>query len=170
MVGVRVACLLKRGEKEEVGFLNLFHGETITVGWNCEMTNAEIRIPRLVVGLVESRTDDNQDSRTRRGTKDFSIMALDGTGKETFGFDSNDRISRFNHMMDSDRKISTTLLHQSTTGGIGWPVILSIVIAVVGVITIAIAVQCYKKKHGLSWKCCVQEDYTDPDESSLGPQ
>ena len=92
-------------------------------------------------------------------------MALDGTGKETFGFDSNDRISRFNHMMDSDWKISSTLLHQSTTGGIGWPVILSIVIATVGVVTIAVTIQCYKKKHGLSWKCCIRENDTDPEDS-----
>ena len=133
-------------------------------------TNGEIRIPRIAVGLVESRTDDNQESRARRGIKDFSIMALNGAGKETFRFSSNDRISRFNHMMDSDQKISTTLLHQSTTGGISWPVILSIIIAIVGVRTIAVAIQCYKKKHGLSWKCCVQEDDTDTEDSIVDPQ
>ena len=119
------------------------------------MTSAEIRIPRIAVGLVESRTNDNQESRARRVLKEFSIMALNGARKETFGFSSNDRISRFNHMMDSDRKTPSTLLHQSTTGGIGWPVIMRIVIATVGVVTIAVTIQCYKKKHGLSWKCCI---------------
>ena len=66
------------------------------------MTSSELRIPRIAVGLVESRTNDNQESRARRGLKEFSIMALNGAGAETFGFSSNDRISRFNRMMDSD--------------------------------------------------------------------
>ena len=134
------------------------------------MSSSELRIPRIAVGLVESRTDDDRESRERRGLKEFSIMALNGAGKVTFGFSSNDRISRFNHMMDSDRKTSSTLLHQSTTGGIGWPVIMSIVIAIVGVTTIAVAIQCYKKKHGLSWKCCIQEDDTDTEESVVETQ
>ena len=50
MGGVKVACLLDGGEKKEIGFLNLFNGETITVGWNCEMTSAELRIPWIAVG------------------------------------------------------------------------------------------------------------------------
>ena len=84
-------------------------------------------------------------------------MALNGVGAETFGFSANDRISRFNRMMDSDRVLPTTLLHQSTTGGIGWPALLAIVIAIVGIVIIVITVLCYKKKHGLSWKFCNQE-------------
>ena len=143
--GVKVTCLLDRGEKEEIGFLNIFDGEIMTVGWNCEMSSSELRIPRIAVGLVESRTNDDRESRERRGLKEFSIMALNGVRAETFGFSANDRISRFNRMMDSDRVLPTTLLHQSTTGGIGWAVILSIVIAIVGVVIIVVTVQCYKK-------------------------
>ena len=60
-------------------------------------------------------------------------------------------------MMDSDRVLPTTLLHQSTTGGIGWPALLAIVIAIVGIVIIVITILCYKKKHGLSWKFCNQE-------------
>ena len=86
MGGVRVACLLDGGKEEEIGFLNLVNGETMTVGWNCEMTSAEIRIPRIAVGLVESRTSDNPEIRARRGLKEFSIMALNGANEETFGF------------------------------------------------------------------------------------
>ena len=37
VMAVKVTCLLNRGEKEEIGFLNLFDGKTMTVGWNCEL-------------------------------------------------------------------------------------------------------------------------------------
>ena len=142
--GVKVTCFLDGGKTEEIGFLNIFNGEVMTVGWNCEMSSAELRIPRIAMGLVESRTDDDRESRERRGLKEFSIMAQNGVGDETFGFSANDRISRFNRMMDSDRVSPTTLLHQSTTGGIGWPALLAIVIAIVGIVIIGITVLCYK--------------------------
>ena len=106
-------------------------------------------------------------SRERRGHKEFSIMAINGVRAETFGFSANDRISRFNRMMDSDRVLPTTLLHQSTTGGIGWPAFLSIVIAVVGIVIIGITLQCYKKKHGLSWNFCNKEDDKDSKEMDI---
>ena len=66
---VRIACLQNGGKEEEIGFLNLTNGETMTGGWNCQMTSAEIRIPQITVGLVESRTSDSPEIRTQRGIK-----------------------------------------------------------------------------------------------------
>ena len=134
------------------------------MGWNCEMSSAELRVPRIAMGLVESWTDNDWVARERRGLKEFSIMAQNWVGDETFRFSANNRISCFNRMMDSDRVIPTSLLHQSTTGGIGWPIVLAIVIAVVGIVTIGITLQCYKKKHGLSWNFCNKEDDMDTKE------
>ena len=41
---------------------------------------------------------------------------------------------------------------------------LAIVIAVVGIVTIGITLQCYKKKHGLSWNFCNKENDMDTQE------
>ena len=152
--GVKVTCHLDGGRKEESGFLDIFDGETLTIGWNCEMASAELRVPWIASGLVKSQADDNQAVRERRGLKEFSILAQDVAGKETFGFDANDRISRFNKMMGPDGNAPITLLRQSATGGLGWPLVLAIVVAVVGMIAIGITLHCYKKLYGLSWILC----------------
>ena len=84
-----MTCLLDGGKKKEIEFLNIFDSEIMTVGWNCEMSSSELRIPQIAVGLVESRTNNDWESRECRGLKEF-------------GFSADDRISRFNRMMDSD--------------------------------------------------------------------
>ena len=81
-------------------------------------------------------------------------MAQNVAGKETFGFNANDRISRFNRMMDPDGSTPITLLRRSTTGGLGWPIILAIAITVAGTVAIGIILHCYKRIYGLSWKPC----------------
>ena len=85
-------------------------------------------------------------------------MTQNSEGDETFGFTTNDRIARFNRMMDSDRVIPTSLLQQSATGGISWPILLAILIAVVGIVAIGITLQCYKRKHNLSWNFYNKDD------------
>ena len=42
--GVKVTCHLDGGSREESGFLDIFNGEILTIGWNCEMSILEIRI------------------------------------------------------------------------------------------------------------------------------
>ena len=84
--GVKVTCFLDGGKTEEIGFLNIFDGKVMTVGWNCEMSSAELRVPRIAMGLVKSQTDDDRVARERRGLKEFSIMAQNGVGDEMFGF------------------------------------------------------------------------------------
>ena len=152
--GVKVTCHLDGGNKEESGFLDIFNGETLTIGWNCEMSSLEIRVPWIVSGLVESRTDDDQINHTKRGLKEFSILAQNVARKETFGFNANDRISRFNKMMGSGGSTPITLLRRSATGGLGWPIILAITITVAGAVIIGVILHSYKKMYGLSWKSC----------------
>ena len=74
-----------RDRSEAIGFIDIFSGETMTVGWNCLMEHGELRIPRIASGVVESRTDDDLETRERRGLQAFSIMAWDSDGKETLG-------------------------------------------------------------------------------------
>ena len=66
-------------------------------------------------------------------------------------------------MMDSDRTAPITLLRRSTTGGLGWPLILAITITITGLVAIGITVHCYKKIYGLSWISCAKTD----DDSSV---
>ena len=165
--GVKVTCHLDGGNKEESGFLDIFDSETLTVGWNCEMSSLEIRVPWIVSGLVESRTDDDQIDRTKRGLKEFSILAQNVAGKETFGFNANDRISRFNKMMGTGGSTPITLLGRSTTGGLGWPIILAIAMTVAGVVIIGVVLHVYKKMYGLSWKTCGNSDRDSGDTDSV---
>ena len=151
---MKVTCHLDGGKRKESGFLDIFDGETLTVGWNCEMSSLELRVPWIVSGLVESRTDDDQTDRTKRGLKEFSILAQNVAGKETFGFNANDRISRFNKMMGFGGSTPITLLRRSATGGLGWPIILAITITVAGAVIIGVILHSYKKMYGLSWKSC----------------
>ena len=167
IAGVKVTCHLDGGSREESGFLDIFDGESLTIGWNCEMSSLEIRIPWVVSGLVESRTDDNQEDRTKRGLKEFSIRAQNEAGKETFGFNTNDRISRFNKMMGTGGSTPITLLGRSTTGGLGWPIILAIAMTVAGVVIIGVVLHVYKKMYGLSWKTCGNSDGDSGDTDSV---
>ena len=104
-----------------------------------------------------SRTDDDIDIRRRRGLQDFSIMALNSNGEETVGISANDRITKYNTMMTADRS-PRQFLQRPSTGGVGWPIILAIVISAIGAISFGIAIYCFKKKHGLSWKFCKETE------------
>ena len=112
--------------------------------------------------MVESRTDDDQTDREKRGLKEFSILAQNVAGRETFGFNANDRISRFNKMMGPGGNTPITLLRKSTTGGLGWPIILAITITVVGAVAIGVILHSYKRMYGLSWKSCGNSNNDKP--------
>ena len=47
VISVKVACLKDGGAKEDIGFIDIFNGEAMTVGWNCLMEHAELRVPRI---------------------------------------------------------------------------------------------------------------------------
>ena len=59
--GIKVVCSKDGGAKEDLGFLNIYNGETIMVGWNCMLDHAQLRVPRIASGIVESRMDDDLD-------------------------------------------------------------------------------------------------------------
>ena len=121
------------------------------MGWNCMMDHVELRVPRIALGVVESRTHDDLDTRRRQGLQDFSIMARNSDGEETIGVSVNDRITKYNTMMTAD-------------GSPRWPLILALVISVVSLASIGITIYCFKKKYGLSWKFCEETEKDDPRE------
>ena len=47
VISVKVTCLKDGGVKEDIGFIDIFNGEAMTVGWNCLMEHAELRVPRI---------------------------------------------------------------------------------------------------------------------------
>ena len=127
------------------------------------MDHVELRVPRIALGVVESRTDDDLDTRRRQGLQDFSFLALNSDGEETIGVSVNDRITKYNTMMMADGSPRQFLRH-SSTGGVGWPLILALVISVVSLASIGITIYCFKKKYGLSWKFCEETEKDDPRE------
>ena len=50
LYGVKVACLSSAGTTEDLGFIDIYSDETITVGWNCRMDHRELSIPRIALG------------------------------------------------------------------------------------------------------------------------
>ena len=110
-------------------------------------------MPKIVLGIAVSRTDDNDDIRMRRGLQDFSILDQDSNGEEILGISANDQITKYNTMMAADRP-PRQFLRRPSTGGVGWPMILVIVIVVIGAVSFGITIYCFKTRSGLSWTFC----------------
>ena len=121
------------------------------------MEHAELKVPKIVLGIAVSRTDDNDDIRRRRGLQDFSILARDSSGEEILRISANDQITKYNTMMAADRP-PRQFLRRPSTSGVGWPMILVIVIAVVGAVSFGITIYCFKTRHGLSWTFCQEAE------------
>ena len=136
--GVKVACLSTAGTTEDLGFMNIYNDETITVGWNCRLDHTELSIPRIAMGVVESRLDDDLSTREKRGIQDFSLLAEDSNGNEVVGISANDRISKFNNMMAEERP--ERFQETSVTDGMELPLILTLTVAVLGIINTGIAI------------------------------
>ena len=68
-----MACLSTAGKTEDLGFMNIYNDETITVGWNCRLDHTELSIPRIAMGVVESRLDDDQSTREKKGSQELSL-------------------------------------------------------------------------------------------------
>ena len=121
------------------------------------MHNDEIRIPRITVGLAESRNNDSPEVRSQRAIKEFSILAQNEVNEETFGLSLNNRILQVYRGRDSNLDIPPTMRIQSTTNSISWAAFTSVAIATIGILAAAVTTQCCKRKHGFLWKNCTQE-------------
>ena len=55
-------------------------------------------------------------------------------------------------------------LQKKETGGVGWPLILAIVITVVGAGSFVAAIYYFKKKYELSWSICTKKEVDIRDE------
>ena len=73
--------------------MDIFHEESLTIGWNCLLEHIELRIPRIASGIIESRTDDDLEAREKRGLQPFSIVAQNSEANEILGVSANDRVS-----------------------------------------------------------------------------
>ena len=56
---VKITCYQDKGVSVETGFMNLLSGETITVGWNCEIIGEEVKVPAITLELLDSQSDDD---------------------------------------------------------------------------------------------------------------
>ena len=110
-----------------------------------------------------SRTDDDEEIRRKRGLKDFSIMAQNSKGEDTVGITANNRITKYNTKFMAGN-FPRVFLQKKTTGGVGWPLILAIVITVVGAGSFVAAIYYFKKKHELSWSICTEKEVDIRDE------
>ena len=70
-------------------------------------------------------------------------------------------------MMGTGGSTPITLLGRSTTGGLGWPIILAIAMTVAGAVIIGVVLHVYKKMYGLSWKTCGNSDRDSGDTDSV---
>ena len=77
----------------------------MTVGW---MEHGELMILRIASGVVESWTDDDLETRERRGLQAFSLVAQDSDGKTTLGVTANDRITSYSELMQRGRLEGTS--------------------------------------------------------------
>ena len=115
------------------------------------MIREEIRIPRIAPGLTESHIGDNTTTRRNRGIRQFSLLADNSSGTTTLGVSANDRVTRFNRMMSSDRSPSRTTSQRSRWSSTGWPILLAVTVVVTGIgLLIAGSLSCHHtKKHSL---------------------
>ena len=130
------------------------------------MVGEEIRIPRIALELIESRIDDSTTTRRDRGIRQFSLLADNSSGTTTLGVSANDRVTRFNRMMSSDRPPSRATSHRSGLSNTGWPVLLAIAVTVTAIgLAIAGSLSChYNKTCDLSWTFCSQSPDKNNDE------
>merc|ERR1712020_821374 len=124
---IKISCYQDGATTITTGFIDLHNEEHLTVGWNCELIGEEIWVPAVAKELLNSRLGDTAAKR-RRGARQFSLIANNSHGRRITGVTSNDRISKFNRMMNSVKNpatapskaetTSTLLMAAITTGGL----------------------------------------------------
>ena len=112
---IRITCYQDGAATVVPGFIDLHNEESLTIGWNCELSGEEIRIPAVATELLDSRFSDNAAVRRKKGSRPFSLVAANSAGTMVTGVTSNDRGSRFNKMMSRDRASATTADKTSTS-------------------------------------------------------
>ena len=146
-----VKCHLDNNTMASQGYISIFHGEDITLGWNCLMKHQYLDIPRMTRGVMQSFVGDDKESRIKRGELPFSIQARNGTGHSVIGF-ANDRIlDRFKHFK-RNKGWKWSIISQD--GSIHLPTLLAIVAAALGAFTIIALCIRYKTSKKVGWKCC----------------
>ena len=90
LLNVQVKCQSGNSTETNKGYIDIASGEAITVGWNCGLSHQSIEVPQTARSLIQSFTDDDQESRMKRGSKPFTIQAKNSMGHSIIGF-MNDR-------------------------------------------------------------------------------
>ena len=91
LLNVQVKCQSSNNTETNRGYIDIASGEAITVGWNCGLSHQSIEVPQTARSLIQSFTDDDQESRMKRGSKAFTIQAKNSMGHSIIGF-ANDRL------------------------------------------------------------------------------
>ena len=148
---VMVKCHLDNNTVASQGYISIFHGEDITLGWNCLMEHQYVDIPRMTRGVMQSYAEETAESRVKRGQLPFSIQARNSTGHSLIGF-ANDRIlKRFKHFK-KDKGWRWSVI--SKDGSIHLPTLVAIVVAALGALTIFALCIWYKTTRKIGLKCC----------------
>ena len=147
---VMVTCHFNNNTEASQGYINIFYGEDITLGWNCQMENYHLDIPRMTRGVMQSVIEDDDESRVKRGELPFTILARNGTGHSIIGF-ANDRILKFNQ---TKKKTGWKWSVVSRDGTIHLPTLLAIVVAALGMLVIIAICVKFKITRKIGWECC----------------
>ena len=150
---VEITC--HHGEEQETGYITMFHNEDFTLGYNCELDQKLIHIPRAATGVSVSYEDETLVERTKRHTNRFSILARNNNGENILGF-LNDRIRNHHALLQNDWRSATGIpgIFRPQIGRTHWPTILSACMAVTCALIIA-TILIRSRMLGRLWICCL---------------
>ena len=133
---VQITC--HHGKEKETGYITMFHNEDFTLGYNCDLKHKLINIPQAATGVAVSYEDESLVERTKRHTNRFSILARNTNGENILGF-LNDRIKNHHGMIEGWLPATGMPgIFRPQIGRTHWPTILSVCMAVLCALIIAI--------------------------------
>ena len=149
---VQVTC--HHGKEVQTGYITMFHNEDFTLGYNCDLKHKLIHVPRATTGVAVSYEDESLVERTKRHTNRFSILARNSNGENILGF-LNDRIKNHHGMIDGWLPATGMPgIFRPQIGRTHWPTILSVCMAVL--CTLIIAIILFRTKMlGRIWTGCL---------------
>ena len=149
---VQITC--HHGEEVETGYITMFHNEDFTLGYNCDLKHKLIHVPRATTGVAVSYEDESLVERTKRHTNRFSILARNSNGENILGF-LNDRIKNHHGLVDGwFPATGMPGVFRPQIGRTHWPTILSVCMAVLCTLIIAI-ILIRSKMIGRIWTGCL---------------
>ncbi|MED5267649.1 MAG: hypothetical protein VYB00_02375, partial [Candidatus Thermoplasmatota archaeon] len=163
---VRITC--HHGEETETGYITMFHNEDFTLGYNCDLDHKLIRIQQAAIGVSVSYEDETAVERTKRHTNRFSILARNTNGENILGF-LNDRIRNHHDLLRKDWLSATGIpgVFRPQFGTTHWPTILSVCMAVIATLIIAV-ILIRSRMLGRIWLCCPgPHDHSDDSISTI---